>query len=402
MGNSRPLSFCTVAYSFYDLDTRVRRYAEAAHKQGFLAHAIALRKEGAPHQKTLDGVTVFQIQKRSYNERGRWVYLLRIIMFMLQGGFLLTRLFIKHRYRIIHIHNVPDFLVFMAIVPKLFGARIILDIHDILPEFYCQKFDKPFDSRFARALMLTERLSIGFSDYCIVANDLWRRKIVARNNIAPDRCTALLNYPQTELFLKQDNVAVKHRCEIIYPGHLSKHHGIDIGVRAMAVVIKRIPFARLHIYASSYEAEYKASLEKLVSELGLERVVLFHDTLLLEKLVEVYRCMTMGIVTKRTGIFSSEAFSTKIFDYFAAGLPAVVSRTQIDELYFDGSLLRYFKPDDAGDLAEQIIDLHLHAEDRKAMSLAMARFIAENSWTRQSSRYLDILNSLAPEISKIT
>ena len=49
----------------------------------------------------------------------------------------------------IHVHSVPDFLVFAALVPKLLGARIILDIHDILPEFYASKFGASKDSRLA-------------------------------------------------------------------------------------------------------------------------------------------------------------------------------------------------------------------------------------------------------------
>lgn len=35
---------------------------------------------------------------------------------------------------------MPDFLVFTAVVPKLLGTKVILDMHDPMPELYMSKF----------------------------------------------------------------------------------------------------------------------------------------------------------------------------------------------------------------------------------------------------------------------
>ena len=51
-----------------------------------------------------------------------------------------SRRHLREKYDLIHVHSVPDFLVFTAWLPKLTGTPVILDIHDILPEFYASKF----------------------------------------------------------------------------------------------------------------------------------------------------------------------------------------------------------------------------------------------------------------------
>ena len=60
--------------------------------------------------------------------------------------FLLMRRHVKARYQLIHVHSVPDFLVFAAWFPKLTGAKIILDIHDLLPELYAGKYGTDHNS----------------------------------------------------------------------------------------------------------------------------------------------------------------------------------------------------------------------------------------------------------------
>ena len=161
---------------------------------------IALRDQSGEPFATLNGVNIYKIQERNHREAGLASYLKNYICFMVFGSILLTRKYFRYRYKIIHVHNVPDFLVFMALIPRLFGAKIILDIHDVLPEFYCKKFGKNMDSSIARLLLLIERLCIKFSHHVIAANDIWREKLIARNRLNPQHCTTLLNSPRHEIF----------------------------------------------------------------------------------------------------------------------------------------------------------------------------------------------------------
>ena len=55
---------------------------------------------------------------------------------------------------VFHVHNIPDFLVFAGLRLKWSGTRIILDIHDIVPELYESKFKPKGWSMFAAGLRL--------------------------------------------------------------------------------------------------------------------------------------------------------------------------------------------------------------------------------------------------------
>ncbi|MBE7558187.1 glycosyltransferase [bacterium] len=152
------MNVCMVAYTFYETDNRVRRYAEELARLGHHVDMFALRKKGVPAHAVINGVRLHRVQYRQYNERGAFSYLYRTLAFMLRVSVLLVGYHWKYRYRVLHIHNVPDFHVFIGLAPRLMGARVILDIHDILPEFFCEKFQQGPHSLLARLLRLTERL----------------------------------------------------------------------------------------------------------------------------------------------------------------------------------------------------------------------------------------------------
>ena len=128
---------CMLAYAFYESDNRVRRYAETLAKQGFQVDAVALGKVGQPRYGNLAGVRICRIQERVRDETGKLSYLYKLVRFFFNSALFIS----KQRYDLIHVHSVPDFEVFATLFAKMTGAKIILDIHDIVPEFYASKFD---------------------------------------------------------------------------------------------------------------------------------------------------------------------------------------------------------------------------------------------------------------------
>jgi len=388
------MNACTIAYTNYELDYRVRRYAELLADGKNRIDVIALRDKNGEPFATLNGVNIYKIRERNYEEAGLASYLKNYICFMVFGSILLTRLYFRHRYKIIHVHNVPDFLVFMALIPRLFGARIILDIHDVLPEFYCQKFGKDMDSGLARILLLIERLSVKFSHHVIAANDIWRERLVARNRLNPLHCTTLLNYPVMKFFEEKEEFAKGDEFHIIYPGTLSHQHGLDILIRAMPIVKREDKNIHLHIYTLANVSAIRRQLEELIIKLGVQDIVHFHEAVRPEKLGNILRNADVGVVPKRGGGFIEEAFSSKIFEYMAAGIPVIASRTRIDTYYFDDSLIKFFTPEDHLDLAKCIMELYLNEEKRHLLAENGKKYAEKNTWEVKRVLYLDIARCL--------
>jgi hypothetical protein len=114
---ARPLRACMLAYTFYENDGRVMRYAEALAQDGAEVDAIVLRREGQAREEFINGVRVIRVQKREKNERGKFSYLRRIVQFFFRSMFEIGRQHLRRRYDLVHVHSVPDFEVFAALVP---------------------------------------------------------------------------------------------------------------------------------------------------------------------------------------------------------------------------------------------------------------------------------------------
>ena len=144
---------CMVAYTFYEPDNRVRRYAETLVKRGDSVDAIVLRQKGQSPFDVIGGVHVHRIQQRVINEGNPLTYLIKLLLFLLRSAWMLAWRHLRAPYDLIHVHSVPDFQVFATLIPRLMGAKVILDIHDIVPELYASKFRISQESllfRFAR------------------------------------------------------------------------------------------------------------------------------------------------------------------------------------------------------------------------------------------------------------
>ena len=122
---------CTVAYTFYESDTRSRRYAESLIKRGDQVDAISLAREGKTSIEVINGVRVFRVQKRIIDEMGPVTYLRKLLLFFFRSTWRLTLEHLREPYDVVQVHSLPDFEVFATLIPRLLGARVILDIHDI-------------------------------------------------------------------------------------------------------------------------------------------------------------------------------------------------------------------------------------------------------------------------------
>lgn len=388
------MNACIIAYTFYELDYRVRRYAEALIEQGYNVDVIVLRRNNEDKEGILNKVNIYRLQERSFKEKNIISFLFNQLKFFILGSLFLLNRYITKRYKIIHIHNIPDFLIFMGLIPKLTGAKLILDIHDIVPEYYCQKFNKRFDSSLVKCLLFIEKISVRFADHVIVANDIWREKVIKRDSIAPNNCTTLLNYPQLKFFTNTINKQSNDKFTLIYPGTISELHGLDVAIKTISIVKKKIKTIQLNIYVLGGSLFLKNNIISMVKRLGLEENVTFFDPVPPEFLGKIMAKADIGIVPKRGGIFSDEAFSTKILEFMAAGIPVVASKTSIDKYYFDDSMIKFFEVENPDDMARCICELYEKPQLRDNLIRNSRKFIEENNWAIKKDSYFKIVSDL--------
>lgn len=385
------MNVCMVAYAFYESDNRIMRYAEALAARGDDVDVLSLERNSNRPVEKINGVTVYRIQKREINERGKLSYLGRMIGFLARSSCILSKRHLKKRYDLIHVHSVPDFEVFAALLPKLGDAKIILDIHDIVPEFYASKFDVSRDSLAFKALQMVERWSVKFADHVIIANHLWE-KVITERSVLPAKCSTYLNYPDSAMFRAGMRTRdADGRIIMMYPGSLNWHQGLDIAIKAFDLIKDQVPEADFHIYGAG---SGKEELARLIKERALQGRVKLMDIMPIQQIAGIMANADIGIVPKRGEGFGGEAFSTKIFEFMALGVPIIASNTRIDRHYFNDSLLKFFQSGDEKSLADAMIAMIRDRKLRKELAANALVYIAHQSWDIKRKDYFNLVDGL--------
>jgi glycosyltransferase involved in cell wall biosynthesis len=301
----------------------------------------------------------------------------------------------RYPYDLIHVHSVPDFEVFAALIPKIAGAKVILDIHDIVPEFYASKFGVSKDSLAFQALKLIERGSAAFSDHVIIANHLWEKVLTARS-VASSKCTTYLNYPDSRMFnAARRTRSADGRIILLYPGTINWHQGLDIAIKAFDIIKNEVPEAEFHIYG---EGNLKEQLTRMIEERSLQKRIKLMNFLPLCEIAQIMANADIGIVPKRDDAFGGEAFSTKIFEFMALGVPVIAANTRIDRFYFNDSLVKFFQAGDERSLADAMLTMIHNHKLREDLASNAITYIAGQSWDIKKHDYLNLVDGLVLKI----
>jgi glycosyltransferase involved in cell wall biosynthesis len=248
------------------------------------------------------------------------------------------------------------------------------------------------DSIWFKLMVFAERRSCAFADHVIVANDLWRERLIGRS-VPADKCTTIRNYPVLDLFKSCVRDRKNGTFLITYPGSLNKHQGLEVAIKAFGRVSERMPNTEFHIYG---EGADKLRLIQLTADMHLEDRIFFHKGMPSREIARVMVNTDLAVEPKMSQIpFSNEAASTKILEFMAAGVPIVASRTSIHSRYYDDTVLKYYDSDNDEALAECIFSMWGDPEQRQQQVLRANQYVEKNNWEAKRGDYLKLVDTLA-------
>jgi len=376
-------------------ETRVEREARALLEQGYEVDVVCLRDQGETAADVINGVRVHRLPVRRHRNRGLlwqfWEYFSFFVLALVK----LNALDRRSRYGTIQVHNPPDFLVFAAALPKLRGARVILDLHDLLPEFYAARSGRSLQSAPVRFVRWLERVACGYADHVITVTELWRQTLIGRG-LPPEKVSVMMNVADPSIFHRGGCPAsvtrVERRFCIIYHGNLTLRYGLDILLRAGARLRNRIPDVHLLIHGSG---PLLSALRNEVRTLGIEENATFSTRkLLTSELPSLIALADVGVVPYRQDVFTDGVLPTKVMEYVALGLPVIAARTSAMRMYFDEDMIMFFPPGDDEALAECLWTLYADPTRRERLARCSGAFLSRYCWTAQSRAYLDVLTHL--------
>jgi glycosyltransferase involved in cell wall biosynthesis len=351
-------------FSYYPSDPRPRRAAEALVTEGMHVELICLKAStDEPTRETFNGVDILRLPLKR-RRGGPSAYFFQYSAFILSTFFLLALRSLRRRYALVHVHNMPDLLVFSALVPKALGAKVVLDLHDPMPELMTTIFRFEPSSFAVRLLKRLERWSIAFADVVFTVN-LACKKIFAARSCPADKIHVVMNSPDEEIFaFRASTSAPMERSTpfvIMYHGSILERNGLDLGVMALAIVRQRVPGAELRIYGDS--TPFLETVMDAVRKNGLQDSVRCFGKQGLEEIVAAIDQCDVGIIPNRRSVFTEINTPTRIFEYLSRAKPVITGRAPGVRDYFDDDALFFFELGDPEDLARSIAHVFAHPEE---------------------------------------
>ena len=384
------MKVCMLAYSQYISDARIKSYVRTLERQGHRVDVIALKANGEAAVEALPAGTIFRVTSK-YQGQSTLMYIWSYLKFFLKSSLLLSWRSLRHRYDVVHVHNMPNALVFAAIIPKMLGARLMLDVHDLMTANYMAKFNARENSLPVKVLKIEQRLSAMFADHVMCADHNQQDYLVEHCGLARQKITVHLNLPNVELFKPMAAEKASEVFRIVYHGTIAHRLGIDLIVKAMARVGDRIP-AELWIYGSG---DYLPEVLALASQLGLEKKVHFSRSFFpVEKIPEIVSGMNLGIIGNRRNLACDRyMLPVKLLEYVYLGVPVVAPRLDVIARYFDNTMVRYYEPENVEQMADSIVELFHDREERERLARMAFTFYQEHNFKVQADRYLDLLTA---------
>lgn len=374
---------CMIAYTFYACDPRVRREAEALAERGDDVDFICLQEPVSPMQRDYDGVRLYPISAGRYQGGSTVAYLIKYISFFLRSSLLVTRRHLRNRYDLIQVHTMPDFLVFAALIPKLLGAKVVLDVHDLMPELYTCKFASGKNHFLVRLITRVELWSIRFAHRAIAVHNPHRDALVSHGN-PPEKFSVVLNVPDPRIFNKGGGRSNDGKFRMIYHGTVARRHGLEVALRAVKLIRTEIPNLEFLVIGAGDDFE---RIQAVSRELGLDDCVRFLGRMPVEQLPKYLAEVDLGVVPILYDSFTRYMLPLKLLEYVHMGIPCVVSDTETIRAYFTDEMVRFFKPGDVEKLAEAIRELARDPVKRQQLAARAAAFNATYNWEQEKQRY---------------
>jgi glycosyltransferase involved in cell wall biosynthesis len=379
-------------HGYYPDEPRVHAEATAAAEAGFEVDILTLRRPGGQRTKILDGVRCIELPIQHRRGAGIAAVLGEYLGFTLLATVEAARL-APRRYDVVQVHNPPDFLVVAALAPRLFGARVVFDVHDLASDMFTMRFERlPGAGLADRMLRFVERSAAAASSAVLTVHEPYRRELASRG-VPPEKVTVVMNSLDERLLPASEPRAESEGFRVVYHGTVTPHYGVDLLVQAAGLLRGRVDDLRVEIYG---EGDAVARLREQARALGMEDTVVISGTYLPQRdVLRAVQGAAVGVVPNTPNRLNRFALSTKLLEYVALGIPVVSADLPTIREHFSDDEVRYFRAGDAASLADALAATAADPARARARSEAARRRYEHYRWTRSKRAYLDVLRRLS-------
>ncbi|TGC08301.1 glycosyltransferase family 4 protein [Methanolobus halotolerans] len=380
---------CMIAYRSIPKFMNRLKIAQSLCRQNCNVDFICILDDNQQPEEKIDCVNIIRING-DHIRKGYADLLKNYLTFIVKAFIKVLDLNRTKRYSYFHIHTPPDFLIVIAIPFKLiYGSRIILDLHDMLPESVESNLRFKGSSILTQMAKIIERLSIYFSDAIIATNSYDKQIISSRNNVNPDKIFVVMNTPNLEQYtienaLKED-YGYDNKFIVLFEGTIWKRRGIQTIIDSVDLLKDKIPICALIVG----DGPFMQNLKDIVTEKGLNNHIKFTGWVDLKALSRYISISDVCVIPFLKTKVNERGVPNKLFEYTIHDKPVVASRLKGMAQTFSEEEILFYEPGNADDLAEKILWCFKNPDKVRKMTIGTKRrYEKEYSWDRMEKELL--------------
>jgi glycosyltransferase involved in cell wall biosynthesis len=389
----REKTICILRHSYFPGCTRITKEINALSEKGYSIDLVCLSRPGERKKETINGVRVFRLphgHKRGSPVRYMFEYGLSFVLM----SAMISVLYFQRRYSCIQVNTLPDFLVFVTFIPRLLGAKVLLDMHEPTPELWNSKYLKTPHPMVIKFLTFMEQLAIKYSDKVITVNDIIRRIYIKRGARA-DKIEVIVNVPDEIFNDSPKKNSSRNTFTLLTHGTIEERYGQEIIIRALEFLKEEIDNLRVYIVGDGEDTD---RLHSLCEQLGHTDLVEFTGHLPLSQVKEIIANSDIGLVPLMSSPWAELCQPNKLFEYIAMKKPVMVSRLRAIESILDETCVMYFQPGNPEDLARCVLDIYNHPNKGGKLTENAYNRYQRIKWQKTKKLYLDVVGGLHADI----
>lgn len=376
------------------LDQRSWLQCRALADAGYGVSVICPRGPGDPSFQKLQGVHIHKYAPPP-PAKGVGGYLWEFAYSWVRIAWLAFKVARKEGFDVVQACNPPDTYFALAAIFKLGGRKFVFDQHDLNPEVYRSRFERPSRSLLA-GLYALERLSYVTADHVLSCNESYRSIALGRGRRRPGDVTIVRSAPDAERMRRaQPRPELRRGREhlLVYLGVMGPQDGVDLALRAVDELVHKRGCDDIHAAFLGFGDCFE-DLVALSHELELDDFVTFTGRADLPMISAYLSTATLGLDPDPKNPLNEMSTMIKVLEYMAFELPMVafdLKETRVSA----GDAAVYAEPNDVGSFVDGIVHLLDDPAARARMGTAGRRRVEEViGWEHHAGAYVDVYRRL--------
>jgi glycosyltransferase involved in cell wall biosynthesis len=387
-------SVCHLLFEYFPFDPRVRRYVNALTEKEIPSIIICSKSKGSKYFEKYKDNLIYRIPV-SKHRQSFILTTFEYLTFTFLSAPLLIYLGIKHRVKIIHVHTLPDFLIFAGIFNKAFSVKLILDLHELFPEVFIARRPHLEKTIFVKILEFQEKISMKLADLVITIHEPAMQIFINRHKDLKNKLHIIMNGVDP-LEFKDTKLKKTDKFIIIYHGTLVKIWNLPLIISSLNILKDKMPnedYEKI-VFKIYGLGPVLNDLILFAKKLNVSDRISYEGSLPPDEMYKEVLKANVCILPALKNIYTDLFYTIKLTEMVFLKIPVIATRLNTYKYYYREDSLFYFDSGDKEQLAERILDVYYN-EKLVAQKVNNAFEDYEKvKWEKMKEKYLDIINGL--------